>query len=347
MKEKLCFLSLLFSLTAIAQQVPTCTITCPEDMTIQAPSGQDSATVNYTVDLNCEPVAGLCSVSYPGNDGGMLANSNYTRVANDFDLPEGGTYTITRIVPHFVRSSYGSDVFIYEDNYGIPGTQIASFANVQYVSQTEVSTMSDYPVYEVVIDLPAPLELTGGKYWVATNAQGPLIYWEATTNVTTRTSYTSINEGTTWTANAGYDGVFDVVYECGDAEDATLVLASGPQSGAQFPVGTTEVTHNLVYNDSIINSCSFSVTVSATSDTKEFEKDLFLVYPSPSTGILNITGENLISNVTMYDLAGREVYTSEIGKNSAVVNISNLSSGIYVVKLFSDKGNSSVKIVKK
>ena len=52
---------------------------------------------------------------------------------------------------------------------------------------------------------------------------------------------------------------------CGSGSNTTLVLVSGLASGSDFPVGTTEVVHNLLDENSVvINTCSFNVTVSDT-----------------------------------------------------------------------------------
>ena len=77
--------------------------------------------------------------------------------------------------------------------------------------------------------------------------------------------------------------------------------------------------------------------------------DAIKVYPTISDGNFKIAASNEVSNgiLNIYDLNGREVYTSKIDFNSnRIQNISlNQSSGMYIVKFKSDTRESSYKIV--
>ena len=77
--------------------------------------------------------------------------------------------------------------------------------------------------------------------------------------------------------------------------------------------------------------------------------DAIKVYPTISDGNFKIAASNEVSNgiLNIYDLNGREVYTSKIDFNSnRIQNISlNQSSGMYIVKFKSDTRQSSYKIV--
>lgn len=330
--------------------LPECTINCPEDITVQAEIGENSAVVEYNLGFDCENMAGMCEITYPGNNfETSIPNSQFTRLANDFDIPEGSTAVVTQIIPNFIRFSYGADIYFYEDNNGIPGDLITSFTNAPYASQTEIGQSTGGTVYEVVIDLPTPLELNGGKYWVVLNAQGPLISWEATSQVTTEVAYTSADGGTTWDPQDGLDGVFQVIYECSvdPSEETKIVLAEGLASGSGFPVGTTIVTHNLVYNGVVVDTCSFEVTVEETMGTEELNNDKITFYPNPVNEILNISHTKEISNVLIFDLSGKQVYTQSINNKHAQINVAHLAKGIYIVKAESAGEVKTFKIVKK
>src|SRR5690606_19994804 len=54
---------------------------------------------------------------------------------------------------------------------------------------------------------------------------------------------------------------YDVTFDCDNSDDIELVLAEGLPSGSAFPVGETEVAYQLIYNDNVIASCAFTVTV--------------------------------------------------------------------------------------
>ena len=66
------------------------------------------------------------------------------------------------------------------------------------------------------------------------------------------------------------------------------------------------------------------------------------VYPNPTTGIVNIEAEGL-KNVEVLDMAGRVVMTSS--KN--ILDISNLTNGVYMVRVNTIAGTATQKVVKK
>ena len=71
----------------------------------------------------------------------------------------------------------------------------------------------------------------------------------------------------------------------------------------------------------------------------------FLVYPNPSNnGVYNINSHDDEIKVTVFDLSGRQVYSNSIVNES--LDISKLSSGIYVAKFFSGTKSKTVKLMR-
>ena len=66
------------------------------------------------------------------------------------------------------------------------------------------------------------------------------------------------------------------------------------------------------------------------------------IYPNPTNGIVNIETEGL-QKVEVLDITGRVVMTT----NESSVNMSNLSNGIYMVRVTTMNGISTQKVVKK
>ncbi|HIC31188.1 MAG TPA: T9SS type A sorting domain-containing protein [Flavobacteriaceae bacterium] len=63
----------------------------------------------------------------------------------------------------------------------------------------------------------------------------------------------------------------------------------------------------------------------------------FSVYPNPAKNVINIKGNNNLSNVSVYDLTGKKV----ISQNNLINNkldVTSLNSGIYLLNLKTDKG---------
>lgn len=67
------------------------------------------------------------------------------------------------------------------------------------------------------------------------------------------------------------------------------------------------------------------------------------VYPNPTKNILNIsTNSNLAKIVQVYDMIGKEVINTQIENQ---LNVSNLTTGMYVAKITEDGKTSTTKIV--
>ncbi len=78
-----------------------------------------------------------------------------------------------------------------------------------------------------------------------------------------------------------------------------------------------------------------------------FETDASIsVYPNPTNGNVNIKCNNNIKSVQLYDVQGRLLQTNLVNENQTLLDISNHSSGVYFLKIVSDKGIGVEKIVR-
>jgi len=72
------------------------------------------------------------------------------------------------------------------------------------------------------------------------------------------------------------------------------------------------------------------------------------MYPNPFIDVVTITSDqNLIESVRVYDLKGMLLYETKGNTTEVSLNLSNLSSGIYLVKTSSENGEATHKIVKR
>ena len=78
-------------------------------------------------------------------------------------------------------------------------------------------------------------------------------------------------------------------------------------------------------------------------------RDRIVVYPNPTGGELTIRNYELgITNVEVFDLMGRAVGANLcVCPESNVINISHLPAGMYFVRIQTDKGTTTKKIIKK
>jgi hypothetical protein len=70
-----------------------------------------------------------------------------------------------------------------------------------------------------------------------------------------------------------------------------------------------------------------------------------VIYPNPSaSGIFNVKAE-AIESIEVYDLYGKLIFKSSDRNNSSVVDLSGYSKGVYYLKLQTDEGTGSQKII--
>jgi hypothetical protein len=70
------------------------------------------------------------------------------------------------------------------------------------------------------------------------------------------------------------------------------------------------------------------------------------IYPNPAKNFVNISAGEKIDSATIYDLTGRIVKRSYPNKEIFDFNISDLSNGIYLVKLNAGDKESTTKLIK-
>ncbi|GGB66137.1 hypothetical protein GCM10007424_02620 [Flavobacterium suaedae] len=92
-----------------------------------------------------------------------------------------------------------------------------------------------------------------------------------------------------------------------------------------------------------------NVEVTATASIDEVSASQLSVFPNPANNVVNIvnTSNNLVNAVEVVDLNGRTVKSVKFdGVSEAQINISELSSGVYMMNITTDNGSVTKKIVK-
>ena len=84
----------------------------------------------------------------------------------------------------------------------------------------------------------------------------------------------------------------------------------------------------------------------ATLSTSKISISDVSIYPNPAKDILNISAGEKIDSATIFDLTGRIVKISNPYKEVFNFNISDLSNGVYLVKLNAGDKESSIKFIK-
>lgn len=70
------------------------------------------------------------------------------------------------------------------------------------------------------------------------------------------------------------------------------------------------------------------------------------IFPNPVKDILNISFDKEITLVSLYNLLGQEVITSPINANETTIDVSQLTSGTYLLKINSGNSVKTLKVIK-
>ena len=85
----------------------------------------------------------------------------------------------------------------------------------------------------------------------------------------------------------------------------------------------------------------------AVNEVPMGENEILSVYPNPSKGMVKVAlrdGINEISGIIVYDMTGREILNT-LSVNELETTLNNLSSGVYTVKVDSENGVHTLKVV--
>lgn len=77
-----------------------------------------------------------------------------------------------------------------------------------------------------------------------------------------------------------------------------------------------------------------------------FDTSEFSVYPNPVSGILSINFQKNVNAIAVYNMVGQEVLSKTSSNSISQVDMSSLTNGIYMVKVYADNQVNTVKVVK-
>jgi hypothetical protein len=155
--------------------------------------------------------------------------------------------------------------------------------------------------------------------------------------------YTTIETSGGWN-DVNTANTYKYLLELNYAPQQTAGLASG----SDFPIGTT--TNTFVVTDVEGNSvtCSFDVIVNEVLSAPSFSLDTGItMYPNPATHSLTLknTSNVILENAVIYDINGRVISSTNFDSilEDKTIDVSSLTSGLYLVKIKGNSGSSTVK----
>ncbi len=201
-----------------------------------------------------------------------------------------------------------------------------------------------------------------------------------TDNVTTISacgSYTWDDNGITYNTTGIYTGTTtNCVTEKLDVTITPLADNSVTQSGDYLTATETGATYqwltcetngsftpiNLATNQSYFatNIGSYAVEVTkngcttksacvdlATLNNTNFDKNTFSYYPNPTSDVLHISNNKEISEIIIYNLLGQNVLSKKYNTLEVAIDLSQLPTNTYLVKVICGENSNTFKIMKK
>lgn len=94
---------------------------------------------------------------------------------------------------------------------------------------------------------------------------------------------------------------------------------------------------------------TFNTEFVATLAVNQFDDSNFTVYPNPTTGLINISSKKpnlIIESITLLDVLGKEIINQNINVSNTSTDISQLSNGLYFLKIKSNGKEKTIKIIR-
>jgi endoglucanase len=86
--------------------------------------------------------------------------------------------------------------------------------------------------------------------------------------------------------------------------------------------------------------------VAGTASVSDNELLSITMYPNPTSSKLNISAPNTIKSAAIYNILGKQVMRLNINKNSDSIDVSNLCSGMYLIKYTIGNAVGTAKFIK-
>jgi hypothetical protein len=149
----------------------------------------------------------------------------------------------------------------------------------------------------------------------------------------------SADNGVTWTEIHTFNAASNVTNL--SQTFSTAITATTSQVRFAFVTSDGIVDDDQDY-DFFIDSVAFDVTLSNT----DFNSNTFTAYPNPVKDILNVSFEQNISDVTVYNLLGQQVAFKKMNADKGQIDLSNLAAGTYLVRVNTENAVKTIKVIK-
>nr|WP_299072007.1 T9SS type A sorting domain-containing protein [uncultured Allomuricauda sp.] len=306
-----------------------------------ATSGKEQVSEGFTVTLTEFPIYeqnDAVSSSLPSqlipDFGGALIQS-----ADDFIIPEGSQWTLSNITAFGAANNSPSltsaTVTIFENNGGVPGNVVYSSGAIAPASAAADTNIS--------LDLPEPVVLGSGTYWLSVYAN--LDFFPNETQWFWLTQIGLIGNESIFRDTANLFGIGAV-----DWTPSSLVFGGAPEDLVFQIFGTVD---NESTGDTAVEIAPTGTGGEIPQNLASIETEVITaVWPNPSTNEFYFAlkdAQDTMVNTQIFNILGQKVFETD-GMNSSkpiIWNASNSPAGVYFVKITGANTYENFKIVKK
>ena len=325
----------------------------------------------YT-NVNSSSNSGYPSVRYLGEDEGAQRDI----MADDFTVPKDETWYITEVSFAGFWNADGQDyvapdyfgVEIYEDSGDdLPGS-------LYYEKYFLVPESGNMDAYSQTILLPDVVEVYEGTYWLSVygvyddvadpNRQYVLAL--SRDNVDALFAFLDEAKSPEWEPLESPHGFKSIFFRIQGYKQLETILYNIYRDGLLIAEGVTETTFTDTEFDPtenhtwsvkiacsgggesapvylLIPFCMDSIPTIDPGSITETETAAFSLYPNPSSNSITISAESNFNTVQVINFLGQSVIMQYLDGNTTKLDVSNLTNGVYFVRVFSQNGTSSVR----
>lgn len=120
-----------------------------------------------------------------------------------------------------------------------------------------------------------------------------------------------------------------------------------------LPLTTVLVDGTTYYASQTINGIeskerlAVTAKVNGSLSTEDFVLPNFRYYPNPVQHVLNISNSSTIEDIEIISVSGKSILSKKINNTQSEIDLSNIASGFYFLKVKSEGKTKTIKIVKK
>lgn len=148
-----------------------------------------------------------------------------------------------------------------------------------------------------------------------------------------------------WTPN---QNAIQYILEVYADEDLTMLEYSETQSNANLTMPFALLDGTYYWRVRTLNNCGesewsdvYEFTI-LTVSSEDIEGQMLTIYPNPSSGMVNIQGQDVLGLIRIYDSIGQLVVAENVLENAVQLDLRSAAAGVYVIQL----GSTNYRLVK-